>query len=305
MGIRELGPEDLSAWLAMRKQLWPDETETALVADTADIHSGRLGVFAWEEDGEPVGFAEVSMRSVVDGARSTPVGYLEGWWVDEDHRRQGIGEALVAAGERWARRRGATEMGSDSVYGNEVGEAAHRALGFEAQGVVTQWIRPIGLPESVAVGGAVALRPITAENVRVVAELTVAPHQRGFVAPNAVSIAQASVADHAWLRAIYADETPVGLVLLNQDMEKPMYYLWRFMIDGRYQGLGLGARAMELVIDQVRSLPEATHLYLSYVPLPGGPGEFYRRIGFVDTGKVEHGEVEAVLALGPGREPRM
>jgi diamine N-acetyltransferase len=204
----------------------------------------------------------------------------------------------VDAAAEWVAQRGASEIGSDSVAGNDLGEAAHRALGFTPIDTVVQWIRPIRTTEGKAVTGAVTLRELTAENVRAVAQLTVAPHQRSFVAPNAISIAQAAYAEHGWLRAIYAGEAPVGLVLLWEDPEEPRYYVWRFMIDGRFQGSGFGARAMELVIDHVRSLPGATHLYLSYVPLPGGPADFYRRFGFVETGEVDGIEVEAVLDLG-------
>ena len=298
MGVRELTTADLAAWLAMRRQLWPEEGEEGLAADAADLRSGRLGVFVWDEGRELLGFAEVTMRSIVDGATTTPTGYLEGWWVHPEHRRRGIGRALVDAAGEWAQRRGASEMGSDSVLGNTLGEEAHRALGFEEVGAVTQWLRRLtGATPAVALEGEVSLRTIDADNVRTVAELTVAPHQRGFVAPNAISIAQASLAPDSWLRAVYAGEAPVGLVLLWREPERPLYYLWRFMIDGRYQSHGLGAAAMRLVIEQVRTMPGAEELFVSYVPLPGGPAGFYGGLGFVETGKIEHGEVEAVLDL--------
>ncbi|KAA3663772.1 MAG: GNAT family N-acetyltransferase [Chloroflexi bacterium] len=82
----------------------------------------------------------------------------------------------------------------------------------------------------------VTLREITKETVRSIIDLKVAPAQDNFVAPNAVSIAQAHFDDKAWFRAIYADETPVGFVMLFDDAEKPFYYLWRYMIDAKYQG---------------------------------------------------------------------
>lgn len=298
-GARLLRPEDVDRWMEMRARLWPEATPEELSPDAAEVFRGRLGVVVWEEGERLVGFAEVSMRSAVDGASSSPVGYLEGWWVDEDQRRRGIGAALVTAAEQWAVERGAREMGSDSVVGNDVGEAAHRAVGFSAIDTVTQWLKAIATPAPAEGGGEVSLRPIDRDNVRTVAELTVSPHQTGFVAPNAVSIAQASVTDESWLRAVYAGETPVGLVLLFQGTEEPTYYLWRFMIDARYQGRGYGRRAMGLLVDHVRTLPGAVRLLLSYVPLPGGPGDFYRALGFVETGKVEDGEVEAALDLAP------
>ena len=143
----------------------------------------------------------------------------------------------------------------------------------------------------------VALREITNDNLRPVMRLNVKPDQEGFVAPNAFSIAEHAYAPDAGLRAIYADDDPVGLVLLKEDRETPRYYLWRFMIDASQQGKGYGYAAMELLIDYVKGLPGATELFLSYVPGEGSPEGFYARLGFVDTGRVEDGENEAVLRL--------
>ena len=142
----------------------------------------------------------------------------------------------------------------------------------------------------------VSLREITAETVRTVCALTVAPDQRHFVATNAESIAEAYFSPHAWFRAVYADDTPVGLVMLSDDPEKPEYFLWRFMISAEHQGRGYGRRALELLIEHVRGRPGARELLLSYVPGRGSPEDFYRSLGFEPTGEVEDGEV--VMRLG-------
>lgn len=144
---------------------------------------------------------------------------------------------------------------------------------------------------------AVTLREITTDNLRPICGLAVAPDQNQFVASNAVSIAEASFYDHAWFRAIYADDTPVGFVMLSLDFVKPEYYLWRFMIDARYQGRGFGERSLALVIDYVRSLPEARELLLSYVPNAGNPAPFYARLGFEETGQEVEGERVMRLSL--------
>lgn len=290
---------EVEAWIDMRQALWPDEPRLDLAAEAEEWWLGKTGVFLAMESGAPIGFAEVSMRDRADGTLSSPVGYLEGWWVAEEHRRQGVGSELLAACERWARRRGASEMGSDAHVGNEVSRAAHLARGFTAQRPIVPFSKPIGEAEPVAVtaDAEVRLRTIDRDNVRAITRLEVAPHQRAFVAPNAVSLAEYAVATKAWTRAVYADDDPVGYVLLSDDDEKPRYYLWRFMIDRRYQGLGFGRRAMALVIDYVRGRPGATGLYLSYVPAEGGPEGFYKKLGFVDTGRVHGGEAEAFLRL--------
>ena len=143
----------------------------------------------------------------------------------------------------------------------------------------------------------VSLREVTADTVRAIIRLKVKPTQTHFVAENATSIAQAYFEPKAWFRAIYADETPVGFVMLFDDPEKPEYFLWRYMIDGRYQGLGFGRRALELFIDHVRTRPNATELFTSYVPGEGSPGPFYIRLGFEETGEVDDGENVVKLVL--------
>jgi diamine N-acetyltransferase len=141
----------------------------------------------------------------------------------------------------------------------------------------------------------VSLKEITADTVRPICDLSVREEQRQFVAPNAVSIAQAYFSEHAWFRAIYADDTPVGFLMLYDDTEKPEYYLWRFMIDARYQGMGFGRRALELLIEHVRARPNAKELFTSVHQAEGGPQGFYESTGFKLTGDMEEGE--AVLRL--------
>lgn len=141
------------------------------------------------------------------------------------------------------------------------------------------------------------LRDVTAENVYPVLNLEVAPSQNGFVAPNARTIAEHAYATEAWLQAIYADESPVGLVLLSERRSVPRFYLWRFMVDQHHQGQGFGSAAMRLVFDRVRSFPEGDEIYLTYVPGEDGPRDFYAKLGFEETGVVHGDEHEMRLQL--------
>lgn len=143
----------------------------------------------------------------------------------------------------------------------------------------------------------VTLREITAETVRAICQLEVAPEQHGYVAPNAVSIAQAHFAPKAWFRAVYADDVPVGFVMLSVDAEAGEYYLWRFMIAAEHQGKGYGRRALDLTVAYVRGLPRATELLSSFVPGEAGPRAFYLGYGFEETGAVEDGEHVIRLVL--------
>ena len=112
----------------------------------------------------------------------------------------------------------------------------------------------------------ITLREITKENLSQILDLKVSKEQENFVASNAVSIAQAHFyPEIAWFRAIYADETPVGFIMLEDDPTNFTYSLWRFMIDARFQNCGFGQRALELAIKYVKTRPGAKVLFTSCV----------------------------------------
>src|SRR5262245_47555756 len=122
----------------MRRLLWPDCTAEEHERDMrAWLASGRGASFAAfvseRENGSLQGFVEVGIRQYAEGCDTDHVGYVEGWWVDEDCRRDGVGRALIAAAEDWARGRGCTEMASDAVITNEVSRQAHQRLGYVEQ----------------------------------------------------------------------------------------------------------------------------------------------------------------------------
>lgn len=142
-----------------------------------------------------------------------------------------------------------------------------------------------------------ALREISADTVCAVCALSVRPEQQKFVAPNAVSIAEAHFSDKAWFRAVYAGAVPVGFAMLEDQPEKPEYYLWRFMIDARYQRKGFGRRAMALLVEHVRRRPHATELLTSVVQADGGPQGFYESLGFELTGEYDDGEAMMRLRI--------
>ena len=115
----------------MRAELW-QIIESENLSEAHDIlASASWGVFVAQLSGDtPLGFIEAHLRDYAESATSTPVGYLEGWYVVPDHRRKGIGAALVDAAEHWARSRGCTEMASDTTLENIVSLQAHGRLGY-------------------------------------------------------------------------------------------------------------------------------------------------------------------------------
>ncbi len=127
--IRRYAGSDAAEWKRMRTALWPDQTEADMAAWLARRDAGVL--VAERAPGRLCGFAEVGERSYADGCVTSPVAYLEGWYVDPDVRRQSIGSQLVRAVEEWARARQYRELASDTQLHNLVSQAAHQKLGFE------------------------------------------------------------------------------------------------------------------------------------------------------------------------------
>ena len=131
---RSYQPGDESEWLRLRCALWgetPDDRES-LQAEMGGIiaSDSQDALFAIDDSGRYIGFAEVAIRPWADGCEGSDVGYLEGWYVESPFRRQGIGRQLVIAAENWSRQHGAIEMGSDCQMDNLTSYCAHLALGF-------------------------------------------------------------------------------------------------------------------------------------------------------------------------------
>ena len=95
------------------------------------------------EGGRVVGFAEISRRNYAEGCETSPVGFLEGWYVVPAWRRRGVGRAVVQEAEAWARSLGCTEFASDALAENSVSAAAHLALGFEEVEVIRCFRKPL------------------------------------------------------------------------------------------------------------------------------------------------------------------
>jgi len=135
MKTRLLEPRDRQAWAAMRAELWPDEDADFLGHETLMHFSGTPlaeAVFVCEDlDGSTCGFLELSLRPYAEGCSSTPVPYIEGWFVAPVARHKGAGRALVAAAEHWAILRNFQEIASDTQIENAQSQGAHAALGYE------------------------------------------------------------------------------------------------------------------------------------------------------------------------------
>jgi len=132
--VRVVAANDASEWFRLRKLLWDessDDEHRMEMLDIYDHHETQLVLVAETDDGNLVGFLEASIRPFVEDCHSDHVGYLEGWFVEPQYRKRGIGRHLVSEAENWARKKGCTEMASDSEIGNDLSLAAHQNLGYE------------------------------------------------------------------------------------------------------------------------------------------------------------------------------
>ena len=135
--VRPVRPEDRDQWARMRRTLFPDFDPPEI---DQFFKTGRFDgfehceVFVAEADGALVGFAEASARPYADGCETTPVAYLEAWYVEATQRGNGVGAKLVAAIEDWGRAKGFKEIASDADINNHRSQKAHAALGFAEAG---------------------------------------------------------------------------------------------------------------------------------------------------------------------------
>ena len=130
--VREIVEADRLDWVRLREALWPGsladhDSETRTYFATS-LHTPL--VFVAEAEGRVVGFLELDFRRL-PGCSSSPVPFIEGWYVEPGLQRRGIGRALIEAAEKHARAAGHHEIASDAEIENADGIAAHVALGYE------------------------------------------------------------------------------------------------------------------------------------------------------------------------------
>lgn len=300
---------------------FPLEAAEALVAEimTADeppIDGWWMLTVERLDDGEVIGDLALHLTW---GGRAAEIGYtfaIDSW---------GHGYATEAAGalvdHLWTRT-GLTRVAAQMHPDNHRSARVLENLGFRYEGrtKLSYWVgddntddllygmtrddweawrdRPTDAPAEVR------LVEVTPDNQGPVLRLETHESQRRFVSPNVKSLADAQVPEVIdgaavvpWYRAIEADGQLVGFVMLAEITDAhPEPYLWRLLIDRRHQRRGIGDRVLDLVLEQCTAW-NAPSLLVSWVDGVGSPRPFYERRGFVPTGEIIDGEIEARLAL--------
>jgi len=150
MITRAYRDSDWAEWLRMSVALFPPHPPEAYAPDMRVFRAREdAEVFVLERpEGSLAGYVEVGARPYADGCETSPVGYIEAWYVDPDVRQHGYGKALLRAAESWARSRGYREMASDATLDNSVSQAAHRRSGYEEVDRVVQFRKNLSRDET-------------------------------------------------------------------------------------------------------------------------------------------------------------
>lgn len=150
MAIRAAQETDRDSWERMREALWPSHRGRH-AGDIKRYFAGEMRepvevLLAFDDQERAVGLIELSIRAYAEGCVTDRVAFVEGWYVDPIVRGRGIGAALIAAAESWARSQGCVELGSDAEVDNLASAAAHRSVGFVETGVVRCFKKALEAP---------------------------------------------------------------------------------------------------------------------------------------------------------------
>ena len=132
MEIKRASVNEANLVAKLAIQMWDDNSVDGLEADFVDYMNNGGAVFVAWNDNTAIGFAQCGFRhDYVEGTETSPVGYLEGIFIEENYRKQGYAKQLLVACENWAKEQGCTEFASDCELDNTGSLKFHLSLGFE------------------------------------------------------------------------------------------------------------------------------------------------------------------------------
>jgi aminoglycoside 6'-N-acetyltransferase I len=146
----KIAQDDFNEWLDLALTLWPDyQTAEMQVILTSILNSPREdGFIVRDENENAIAFMNISLRSdYVPGATHRPVAYVEGIYVKDEYRNQGVGTALIQAAQQWGRDRGCLELASDALIENTASHEFHTKMGFREVERTVFFIKPVTAPD--------------------------------------------------------------------------------------------------------------------------------------------------------------
>ena len=131
--IRKAEIENVEEIANLAVLMWTENTVPDLIDEFSDIISkGDAQFFLKYNQDRPVGFAQCQLRyDYVEGTETSPVGYLEGIFIEEEYRHNGYAKELLSECEKWAREKDCKEFASDCEIDNDSSFGFHMALGFK------------------------------------------------------------------------------------------------------------------------------------------------------------------------------
>jgi diamine N-acetyltransferase len=150
----------------------------------------------------------------------------------------------------------------------------------------------------------ISLKDVNKHNWEACTQLKVSEQQKDSIAPNLYSIAEAQFLPGLVTKAIYSYDTLVGFVMYGLDSDDHNYWIYRFMIDELYQGRGFGQQGMQLVIEDIAARADRTEVIrIGYKPTNESARRLYAKVGFVETGIAEWGEMIAAYRFETVAKP--
>lgn len=137
----------------------------------------------------------------------------------------------------------------------------------------------------------ISLRPVDRQNWQEIINLKVGEDQKGFVASNLYSLAEAKIFPECRPLAIYAGDEPIGFSMYAYDADLEQHWILRLMIEPSQQGKGYGRKAMRLVIALLQQDPKCNTIYISFEPHNDTARRLYSSLGFLPTGEIVEGEI--------------
>jgi aminoglycoside 6'-N-acetyltransferase I len=154
MNIFKITQNDFNEWLELALTLWPDYSTVEMQAILTNILDSPRedGFMVRDGNGDAIAFMNLSLRSdYVPGATHRPVAYVEGIYVKDEYRKQGVGKALIQTAQQWAIDRGCLELASDALIENTASHEFHAKIGFRESERTVFFIKPIIVPDGISI----------------------------------------------------------------------------------------------------------------------------------------------------------